>query len=137
MAEVVLTNAFLSVDGTDLSDHVRQITLRINNEPQDITAMSDTFRNRIAGLKDWSADVEWNQDYAASEVDVTLQAIVLGDGLASLVIRPDAGVIAVTNPEYTGDAIIQDYQAVGGAVGDVHVSPTSFLGAGTLARATA
>lgn len=135
MAEVVFTNAFLSVGGTDLSDHVRQVTLQYGAEPQDITAMSATTRNRLGGLLDWSVAVEFNQDYAAGEIDATLFSLV-GTSVA-LVLRPDAGVIGSTNPEYTGNGILDSYQPIGGTVGDAHVAPVNFVAAGTLARATA
>ncbi len=135
MAEQVLTNAHLTVNGVNLSDHVRSITLRYAAELQDITAMSDTTRARLGGLKDWSFDVEFNQDFAASNVDATLFPIV-GTSVA-VIIRPDAGAVSTTNPNFTGNAMIESYQPVGGAVGDAHVSPVTFQGNGTLTRATA
>ena len=135
MSEVVLTNAFISLNGVDLSDHVRQVTLNYSSEPQDITAMNDTTRQRIGGLKDWSISIEFNQDYAASEVDVTLFSIV--GSVIAVILRPDAGVIGTTNPEYTGNALLESYQPIGGSIGEVHVSPIQLSAAGALARATA
>jgi len=136
MAEFVLTNAHLSVATVDLSDHVRQLTLNDGADAPESTAMSATYRARLAGgLKDWSVSVEFNQDYAAGEVDVTLAALV-GTSVA-LVIRADAGAVATTNPEWTGNAILTSYQPMGGSVGDAHVAPATFEGNGALARATA
>ncbi len=132
MAEVVLTNAFISIGGVDLSDHVRQITLNYSAELQDITAMSDTARARLGGLFDWSVTLEFNQDYASNEVDVTLFTLV-GTSVA-LIIRPDSGAKAATNPEFTGNAILESYQPVGGTVGDAHIAPVTFSGNGALAR---
>lgn len=135
MAEQVFTNAFLSIGGTDLSDHVRQVTLEYSAELQDITAMGDDTRNRLGGLKDWSISVEFNQDYAASEVDATLFSIV--GASSAIVLRPDAGAVSATNPEFTGNAILESYQPMGGSVGDAHVSPATLQGTGDLSRATA
>ena len=135
MAEQVLTNAHLTVNSVNLSDHVRSITLRYAADLQDITAMSDTTRNRLGGLKDWSFDVEFNQDFAAANVDATLFPIV-GSSVA-IIVRPDAGAVSATNPNFTGNAIIESYQPVGGAVGDAHTAPVTFQGNGTLTRATA
>ena len=134
MAEVVFTNAFVSLNAVDLSDHVRQVTLSYNAEPADITAMSDTTRQRIGGLKDWSISIEFNQDYAASEVDATLFALV-GTTFA-IEIRPDAGAVAATNPKFTGTALLESYQPVGGSIGEVHVSPVQLSAASSLTRAT-
>ena len=134
MAEVVFTNAYLSINAVVLSDHIRQITLNYSAEPQDITAMSDTTRQRIGGLLDWSITIEFNQDYAASEVDVTLFAIV--GTVIAIEIRPDAGAVAVTNPKYTGNALLESYQPIGGTIGEVHVAPITLTAGGALTRAT-
>lgn len=134
MAEQIFKNAHLTLGGVDLSDHVRSVTLSYSAEVQDITAMSDDTRNRLGGLKDWSISVEFNQDYAAGKVDATLFSLV-GTSVA-VVLRPDAGAVGATNPEFTGSAILESYQPVGGAVGDAHVSPVVLQGNGDLARAT-
>lgn len=134
MAEVVFTDAHLSLGGTDLSDHVRSVTLNYSAETGDITAMGDDTRERIGGLKDWSLDVEFNQDYAASEIDATLFSLV-GTSVA-IVLRPDSAAVGSTNPEFTGNGILESYQPVGGSIGEVHTSPVRFSSAGTLARAT-
>lgn len=134
MAEVVLTNAFMTIATDDISDHIRQVTLSYSAEPQDITAMSATTRARLGGLLDWSVAVEFNQDYAAGEIDVLLFPLV-GTSVA-LVIRPDSGAASATNPEYTGNAILDQYQPMGGTVGDAHVAPVNFVANGALARGT-
>lgn len=134
MAEVVLTNALLSVNGVDLSDHVRSITLNYLSEPQDITAMSDTTRQRIGGLLDWNVSVEFNQDFAAGEVDVSLFSLV--GSTFTFIGRPDAGVVASTNPQYSGTALLTSYQPINGAIGDVHTTSIQLEAAGALTRAT-
>ena len=134
MAEVVLTDASVTIGGTDLSDHVRSITLNYNSEPQDKTAMGDTTRERIGGLLDWSVSVEFNQDYAASEVDATLFSAV--GTVVTFVGKPDSGAVASTNPSYTGSALLSSYQPVNGSVGDIHTTSISLEAAGALTRAT-
>lgn len=134
MAELIFENAFLSIGGVDLSDHIRQLTLNYQAELQDITAMGDNSRERLGGLKDWSLEAEFNQDFAAAKVDATLFALV-GTSVA-IVIRPDTGVVAATNPEYTGNAILESYPPLSGAVGDAATAAAGFQGNGDLARAT-
>lgn len=134
MPAFVLDNAFLSVNAVTLSDHVRSVTLTYGADMQDKTAMGDLTRTRLGGLKDWSLQVEWNQDHDAAEVDATLFGIV-GTSVA-LILRPDAGVVSATNPEFTGNALLESYDIIAGAVGDVAQAPTTFQGDGTLARAT-
>ena len=132
MAESVFTNAHVSLGAVDLSDHVRQVTLSYSSEVQDSTAMSADTRTRLGGLLDWSLNIEFNQDYATSKVDQTLFSLV-GTSVA-VELRPDAGAASATNPEYTGNAILESYQPMGGTVGEMHVSPVTLTGTGTLAR---
>lgn len=134
MAEFVFTNAFLSIGGVDLSDHVRSVTLNYSAEMQDKTAMGDLTRTRLGGLLDWSLEVNFNQDFAASNVDATLFPLV-GTSPA-IVLRGDAGVVSATNPEFQGNAVLESYAPLGGNVGDMAETPVTFPGDGTLTRAT-
>lgn len=134
MAEFVYTNAFLSIGGVDLSDHVRQASLSYNAEMQDKTAMGDLTRTRLGGLKDWSLEINFNQDFAASNVDATLFPLV-GTSVA-IILRPDAAAVSATNPNFTGSAILESYAPLGGNVGDMAETPVTLQADGTLTRAT-
>jgi len=99
--------------------------------------MGDDTRSNLGGLKNWSAEVEFNQDYSASAVDDTLFSKV--GNSATLKIRKDAGAVSSTNPTYSGDAVLTDYPPIGGSVGDVHTTTASFVPGGanpTLTRST-
>lgn len=135
MAEFVYTNAFVSVGGVDLSGHVRQATISYSAEMQDKTAMGDLTRTRLGGLKDWSLELNFNQDFAASNVDATLFPLV-GTSVA-VIIRPDVAAVSAINPNFTGNAILESYAPLGGNVGDMAETPVSFQADGTLTRAVA
>ena len=49
MPHLVFRNPFVSLNGVDLSDHVRQATLDYKAELQDDTAGGDSSRNRLGG----------------------------------------------------------------------------------------
>lgn len=135
MAVFVLTNARVEVNSVDLSTYVRQVTLNTEVDAQETTAMGATYRARLGGLKDWSADVEFNQDFALAAVDATLWPLI---GVATTVkIRPTASTIGPTNPEYSGSGILESYPPLDGSVGDAAMTSVTFTGAGTLSRATA
>ena len=76
MATLVYTNAKFEVNGVDLSDHASEVSLNYASEMQDETAMGDDTRIRKGGLKDWSVDVTFHQDFAANKVDATLFSVV-------------------------------------------------------------
>jgi predicted secreted protein len=134
MASFAFTNAFVSVNAVDLSTFVRSVTINVEAEDLEDTAMGDTFRSRIAGLKDWSVDIEWNQDFAAAAVDVTVWAL-LGT-VTAVIVKPVNTTTAVTNPQYSGNVLVSEYNPLDGSVGDLATTSVSWPGAGTLSRAT-
>lgn len=135
MAEKILTDPFFSIGGTDLSDHVKSVTLDYGADTPELTAGGDdTHIFAAGGLKTWSMSVEFNQDYAASNVDATLFAAI--GASSAIVLRPDTDAVGVTNPSYTGNGIASNYNPVSGSIGEVMTTPLQIVAAGTLSRAT-
>lgn len=135
MTKLVLTDAFVSINGVDLSDHVDTVTINHSADMQECTAMGDTTRERLGGLKDWSIDVEFFQDYAASNVDATLFPLI--GTTFTVIVRPvNTGGVSTTNPNYTGTGILESYNPISGAVGDALKAPITIQAAGDLSRAT-
>lgn len=138
MATEVLTDAFVEYDSVDLSAFVTAVTLNYEAEIRDDTAMGDDTRSNIGGLKNWSAEIEFNQDFAASAVDATLFSKV--GNIATLSIRKSSGSVSATNPTYSGGALLASYPPFGNTVGDKMTATASFVPGGasnTLSRATA
>ena len=133
MAILTMMNAYYKVNNVDLSDHVRQIDLKYEGQMKDATAMgADTVVN-MAGLKNWSIDVEWNADWAASNVDVTCFPLV-GAAAFTVILRPVNTTRSATNPDYSGLAVLPSYSPISGVkVGDMAIAKTTFQCAGTLA----
>ena len=135
MATLVYTNAFIQINAVDLSSHASEITLNYASEMQDETAMGDGTRVRKGGLKDWSVDVTWHQDFAAGKVDATLFALV--GTTVCVEMRPQNICSTAQNPIYSGIGVIESYNPMGGSVGALLDAPTTIQSAGALARATA
>ena len=134
MAKFVLTDASLVINSVDLSDHVQSVTLNYESELQDSTVMGDDTRLNVGGLKNWSIDVSFTQDYAASKVDATMFGIV--GSTVPVVLKPTSGAVGATNPSYSGNCVVGSYSPIGNSVGDLAVAPTTLAPAGTLTRAT-
>lgn len=135
MAQLVFSDGFISINGVDLSDHAKQITLNYAAEMLDDTVMGDDTRSRAGGLKDWSVTVEFLNDWAASEVDATLFTLV--GSTSTIIVRPDnSDGVSATNPNYTGTAILESYNPLGNSVGELATTSPTFQSAGTLSRAT-
>jgi hypothetical protein len=135
MAKTVLTDAFVSIGGNDISDHVRTVTLNYAAEEQDDTTMGDDTRTNLGGLKTWSLDLEVANDFAATEIDSIMFPLV-GTQVA-VVFRPTSAAKGTNNPEYTGTGMLSSYNPVGQSVGDLATAPITIVSAGTLARAVA
>ena len=136
MPTLVLNDAFVSINAVDLSDHVKSVTLNYSAEMLDDTAMGDDTKSNKGGLKNWSVEVEFHQDYAASSVDATLFSLV--GTTFTVIVRPvESTAVGPTNPNYTGTGILESYNPVGGAVGELAAASITIQPAGTLTRATA
>lgn len=93
----------------DLSTYVKSITVNYGRAEIDKTAAGDVGIARMAGLFDWSIDVELFQDFAASKVDATLYAIVAAGYEGTVSFRPSSDAQGVTNPTYAGEGIVFNY----------------------------
>src|SRR5688572_12985767 len=123
MSHFVFTDARVEINSVVLSDHVESVTLEYKSELQDDTNMGDTTRQRLGGLKDWSIQVNFRQDFAASEVDATLFGLV--GSTFTVKVRPTSGAISATNPEYSGTGILESYRPIGDGVGSVAAAPVT------------
>lgn len=135
MSSIVLTDAFVSIGGVDLSDWVMSVTLPRGVESLDETTMGATTRINKGGLKTWNIEVELKQDFAAGGPDATLDPLV--GTTATIIVRPTSAAVSATNPNYTGTGLITNYQPFGNSVGDLATCSVSIESAGTMTRATA
>lgn len=136
MASFVLVNSYCLLNAVDLSDHVRQVKVNYKADTPENTPMSQTTKSRLAGLKDWDMEIEFNQDFAAAKVDATVFPLI-GAAAFAIEVRPDAGARSVTNPAYSGNCLLADYPPLGNKVGDVAVTTVKLMAAGALSRLTA
>jgi len=108
------STCYLAIDnasGTpvDLSAYVKSVTINYGRAELDVSAAGHVGIARMAGLFDWSIDVELFQDFAATKVDATIQAIAAAGTLAEVSFRPATAVQGATNPTYFGIGIVFDY----------------------------
>lgn len=135
MAKHILRNAYLSINSVDLSNDVDSLEVSWNVDVQPTTTMSAQGVEKLAGLEDNSFSVTFLQDYASSQVDATLSALIRAAAFA-FEIRPDAGAVAPTNPKFTGNAVLSSYPPISGSVGDAHKVTAEFQVSGIITRAT-
>ena len=136
MARIVLTNAFISVGGVDLSDLVASVTLNSTYDVVETTAFSSTAaKTRVAGLADNSVTLEFHQDFATGEVEQTIYPLL---GTASAVIvKPNGASTSAFNPSYTCSAIISEWTPINGSVGELATASVTWPVTGAITKAVA
>ena len=135
MAKQVFTNAVVTVNGVDFSDHIGAVTIDQSADEIETTAFGTAgWRSRVTGLKDGSVQIDWHQDFNSS-VDATLSAAF--GSVGTVVVKPNGTVISSTNPAWTCPVVISGYSPVAGSVGDLLTFSTTWAAAGAFARATA
>jgi hypothetical protein len=105
----------------------------------DDTAFGTTgTRSNRPGLKNWSMEAEFLQDFAVGAVDATLFSLV-GAVPFPISARPTSAAVSATNPSYSGNAVLESYPPLSGEVGVLGTVSASFRSGGgsALTRATA
>ncbi len=99
----------------------------------DATVMATAAtRIRTPGLFDWSVDITIFDDFADADLDDLLFALV-GAAAFPIIVRPTQANIAVTNPEFRGNVVLEG-DPVGGTVGELATKTLTFQSAGVLTR---
>lgn len=136
MARIVLTNAYVTVNSVDVSDHVASVTLNSSIDVVETTAFSSTAaRTRIGGLADNSITLEFHQDYASTSIEATVYPL-LGT-TTTVVVKPNGSTTSVTNPSYTGTVLVSEWTPLNGAVGELATASVTWPVSGAITKATA
>ncbi len=133
MAALVLTNAFITINSVNLSDHIASVTLTTNDDVIETTAFGSTARTRIAGLGDNSVALEFHQDYAASNVEATVYPLL--GSTTTVVIKPNGSTTSATNPSYTFTALVSEWTPLNGAVGELATASITWPISGDVTKA--
>src|SRR5690348_13203001 len=121
MAKTVLRNAYFSINGVNLSDHVHTQNQKMGADAVEQTAMGDTTHNFMPGLLTADFSVEFFQDEASNEVEATLSAILAGGVAVAIETRPVNTTVSATNPKWTGNVMLESFDVIKGTVGQAHM----------------
>ena len=117
MAKLVLTDVVVTIAGTPVSDHVGSVTITTDVAEVATTAFGGSAVTRVGGLRDNIVQLEFHQDYAASNLESIVYPLI--GTVAAITVKPTSGAISDTNPEYQFNALISSWTPVAGAVGDL------------------
>jgi hypothetical protein len=123
MPRLVLTNAYVLYASNDISQYVTSVALSTSVDVIETTGLGSSARTRVGGLFDNSLALEFNQDFA----DNALEELINGTSLATstvgttvaIEIRPVNTTVSASNPKFTFNALISEWQPLSAAVGEL------------------
>lgn len=134
MASLVLTDATITVNAVVLSDRANSVTLNYEVDSVEVTSFGSVGHKFVGGLQNNSCDIEFMQDFAATEVEATIYPLV--GTTTTVVITPQSGSLSATNPAYTlTGCFLASHTPVAAAVGELAMTSLSFTG-GVLTKST-
>lgn len=132
---LVVTNANVVIGGVDLSSHITKVTLSTTRAEVETTTFGSTAKRRVGGLADNSVAIDFNQDFAAAQVEATLYPLL--GSTASVVVRPNGTATGTANPSYTFTALVTEWMPLDAQVGELATASITWPIDGTIAKATA
>ena len=132
MAVLVLTDADITVNGVVLSDKANSVTLNYEIDSVEVTSFGSVGHKFTGGLQNNSCDIEFMQDFAATEVEATIFPLV--GTTTTVTVRGSSTATSATNPLYTlSGTFLAAHTPVAAAVGELAMTSLSFTG-GTLVK---
>jgi hypothetical protein len=141
MPRLVLQNAYVVFASNDISQYVTSVSLSTSVDVIETTGLGSSARTRVGGLFDNQITLEFNQDFA----DNALEELINGTSLATttvgttvaMEIRPVNTTVSASNPKYTFNALISEWQPLSGAVGELVTVSTTWPISGVITKAIA
>ena len=120
------TAAAPTVPSVDISSYVTNAVINQIVDELEVTAMGDASHRFVAGLQSGTFSVDLINDWAASQVNTTLNA-AFGQTLAVSVITVKGTAVSATNPSYQFNVLVNNLTPIGtGGVAEVATSSLSF-----------
>lgn len=137
MAVLVLKSVTATVNGVNLSDHIKEISMDLEKEVLDSTCYGSNSKTKVLGLADSKIPMTFLQDYDADKVDATLWSAWNAGTAITITGKPTSSAASSTNPFYSVSALLPQYSPIKGQIGQLAEVQVTFEGTGDVTRATA
>lgn len=134
MPRIVLTNASVTFASSDISSYVSSITLSTSLDIIDTTSFGNSSRTRVAGLADNQVTIEFFQDFGSGLLESIIYPTI--GTSAAMVVKPVAGSTTSTNPSYSFNSLVSEWQPLSGAVGELATASVTWPISGAITKAT-
>lgn len=136
MAVTVLTNAYVELNSVDVSAQVNSVSMPLTIEELDATTMGNDSMIGEPGLKDFSFEIGFLNDFTDDEEDEDFYGLWNGRTKFSFKMRPSATSIGAANPSYEATVFISAWNPVQGSVGQLAGGSMTLTPTTDLTRAT-
>lgn len=137
MAKYVVTGNKVSINGVDLSSSIARAEIAMTVADVDATDFaSGGYTELVGGLKSGSVSIDFHQDYAAASVDATIFPLI-GSIATAVIIAGNGTAASSTTPAYTATVLVNGWNPVAGAVGDLSTVSVTWPTSGAISKATA
>ena len=132
MSKYVMRDAFIIVNGSNLSDHCSSVTVQDTSDQVDFTTFGPSaYKQYGQGFHDCSIDATFFSDFAPGSIHSILQPLYAGGSAFGVEVRPTSGARGTANPAGTMTATLYGYTGIAGKVGDAASMDVTFANAGT------
>lgn len=137
MAKYVVTGNKVTINGVDLSSSIARAELSMNVADVDVTDFGSAgYTELIGGLKSGTVSIDFHQDYANASVESTIFPL-LGTIATAVIIAGNGTAASSTTPAYTATVLVNNWNPVSGAVGDLSTVSVTWPTSGAVSKATA
>jgi hypothetical protein len=131
MAKLVLTNANITIGGTDVSSSCQSVQIETTVDEVETTSFGPgNGKTRVGGLLDSTISLSMHNDFSAIE---GLLYPLIGS-TTSVVVKPNGTAVSSTNPSFSAVVLVNSWSPVNGAVGELNAVDVSFPVSGTITK---
>lgn len=134
LTPTVLFDCYITINANVVSDHANKAEIPFTLADLKTTAFGQTWENRTGGLKDAALNLDFYNDFTASQLDSIVFPLYTAGVPVPFEIRPTSAARSATNPAYTGNVLILDWKPIVGKVGDLVVASVSWKTSGPVQR---
>jgi hypothetical protein len=133
MARIVLTDAKVTINSVNLSDHIASVSLAMSTDVVETSAFNSTAaKTRVAGLQDNSVTLEFHQDYATSNVEATIYPLL---GTNTTIVVSPTSTVSASSPSYSFSATVSEWTPLNGGVGELATASVTWPISGAITKA--
>lgn len=130
MAVFVLTNAYVSINGTDLSDHGIKVVTVDQRAEVDVSAFGAGYFQYTKGLGTAEISCDLLQDFAGGKVHQTLQPLIASTSGIIVEVRAVNAARSATNPAFLmSSCLLFDYTGLNQQINQATVITATFKNA--------